>query len=102
MAPQYHAFSCAVAGMGGVAGRCVVASGALGALGEAALREAVLDLRGGTRYACVPRSAHQFWDHDLEPAAVFAPGMGLALHPGLDADGNRPRAAACRMVLPGA
>ena len=61
---------------------------------------ALRNLRGGNRHAHFSRSGHQFRNDGLEPAALFAPGLGLDFHSRSDADRDCPRAAVCRVVLP--
>ena len=58
------------------------------------------DLRGGNRDPHFSRPHHQFWNDGLEPAAILASSLGLGLHSRPDSDLDRPRPAACRVVLP--
>ena len=79
---------------------CVNPARSLGEVGNAAVSDPLRHLCRGNRHAHFSRPRHQFWNDGLEPAAIFASGLGLGFHSRSDGDRDRPRAATCRVVLP--
>ena len=102
MASQYHAFGPVMLPLWALLlAAAVNTTSPMAEMGNAAISEPLRNLCGGTRDPHLSRPRHQFRNDGLEPAAILASSVGLGLHSRLDGDRDRPRPAACRVVLPG-
>src|SRR5258706_10619146 len=100
MAPQHHTFSCDAPHLGAVTGGCDVTACPLDRLEATDICKARGDLRVRARQPCASGRFYELWDDGLEPAQLFARGVGLAFHYRFRIFRNSAAAAICGLVLP--